>query len=923
MSTPPPTRPAAHADPLRAFRDRAAVILAEERGFSPQSRVKLAQVARELGLSDAEAEEAIRSLKDGARPKATDPIVEKFRQRLHKDLAGRHRTVIGPEIEARVVESAKRKYGLDEPTVREVLAEVAVELGMRHITGDQAVQLYVDMVDEAVGDATWLSREAWDRLRSAGEKWGLSFEEADELIEEKLAASRRAAASGRLMNRLILAGSLSAVALVVATLVVVYHNNRSRSEKVAADGSTETATSVLPETKTPPAQPAWWDVDLAVSMATARREVKDVAGLYDDLRSGDAAIRKQAYAQLVSLALKIDADRPERQTVIDLMAGCHALDPDEVCAGELRQGLLSLIPGGGQELTRSSAIYQRAYFAAETALALLARQGMPAARAEALAAATSAAVGVRVAPTDALDPQSLRTTHAALTKTLYRHLTSRGPGQPQEAAGLQVFLTTQGSLWLTPEELERLNTAFLVAMLTGAEQAWKTFEPLMESLCSSRDPVVVLELLNVYRRAENAALQKALGALLVRRAGARPRSDDPRQVARAVRQALGAAGVPIAQSAEDRWDELKAAVEPVLGRAPASLADRGATMAETVELAELATQALALAQGEPGFAIFDELVREEEPVTVEKAEPEESAPGDSGAVPGPRLAPLRKRPLSPSERQSLGRAIGQLADFENQAPVVRVNALRIVAARVPLAGDITYDQATIVARYLLAKKGDEEVEAMLESLSPLRSWRQVRLAVADHLSQSQLTPGQRSQILSPLSGGQIIADETPEPQLRQLLLRELLADLESLKGHAVAASAGPVTTVDALAEAYRQRARVLAVPAAEYLGTESPAAALEVVVRAAGRRMEESWTHNLRVAEYLGDHEAHRTVLLQRLLLETLVQRTKAMRPKQAADAEKILTELSAADAAAGDLLAQLRSGERATLKMGMLYAVP
>src|SRR5688500_7071101 len=117
MAQPPPSRPTAAAA-MRSFGARAAGIIAHERGFTPQCRAKLDRIARELGLSDAQRDEALRSLREKKEAKDTDPIIEKFRQRLRKDLSGRHRTVIGPEIEARVVESAKRKYGLDEPTVQ-------------------------------------------------------------------------------------------------------------------------------------------------------------------------------------------------------------------------------------------------------------------------------------------------------------------------------------------------------------------------------------------------------------------------------------------------------------------------------------------------------------------------------------------------------------------------------------------------------------------------------------------------------------------------------------------------------------------------------------------------------------------------------------------------------------------------------------
>src|SRR5688500_2556191 len=375
MAQPPPSRPTAAAA-MRSFGARAAGIIAHERGFTPQCRAKLDRIARELGLSDAQRDEALRSLREKKEAKDTDPIIEKFRQRLRKDLSGRHRTVIGPEIEARVVESAKRKYGLDEPTVRDVLAEVAEELGLRHITGDQAARLYIDVVEQAVGNATWLARSAWDRLRAAGEKWGISFEEADELIEQKIAANRREQATGRLWNRLIIGGAVAAVVLTAATLVGLSLRHRLQEPPVTAGGKSAIDKTTGGPRKTAPVQPAWWDVDLALAMATARRELPGGAELYDMLRSESGAVRRTAYAQVTDLALKLDPQETERQVVIDMLSGCHGLDPDEACAAVIRDNLLALVPTSDQELPATTVI-ERAYWAVETAMTLLDRQGMP------------------------------------------------------------------------------------------------------------------------------------------------------------------------------------------------------------------------------------------------------------------------------------------------------------------------------------------------------------------------------------------------------------------------------------------------------------------------------------------------------------------------------------------------------------------
>jgi hypothetical protein len=74
---------------------------------------------------------------------------------------------------------------------------------------------------------------------------------------------------------------------------------------------------------------------------------------------------------------------------------------------------------------------------------------------------------------------------------------------------------------------------------------------------------------------------------------------------------------------------------------------------------------------------------------------------------------------------------------------------------------------------------------------------------------------------------------------------------------------------------------------------------------------------------YLAGDEPQRTVLLQRLLIDRLAERIAVQKPKARSAAAQIRAELAAADAAAEDLLLQLRGGERATLEMGMLYAVP
>jgi hypothetical protein len=140
--------------------------------------------------------------------------------------------------------------------------------------------------------------------------------------------------------------------------------------------------------------------------------------------------------------------------------------------------------------------------------------------------------------------------------------------------------------------------------------------------------------------------------------------------------------------------------------------------------------------------------------------------------------------------------------------------------------------------------------------------------------------------------------------------------------------------MEQLTDPYHQRARVLAVPINEYQAAASPAAALEIVLRSFSRSGQAAsssppadsgplLTHQLEAVNYLAGDEPQRTVLLQRLLIDLLAERIAVQKPKARSAAAQIRAELAAADAAAEDLLLQLRGGERATLEMGMLYAVP
>ncbi|MBC7852232.1 MAG: hypothetical protein IAF94_02255, partial [Pirellulaceae bacterium] len=393
-----------------------------------------------------------------------------------------------------------------------------------------------------------------------------------------------------------------------------------------------------------------------------------------------------------------------------------------------------------------------------------------------------------------------------------------------------------------------------------------------------------------------------------RHTGAKPRTSDLKDVARSVRQALGAAGVSSAQSQEDRWDVLRLDAGPSLGAKPPAAANHAELLKETVELARLATLAAALSQGEAGIPVFDELLVPNTPT-----EPEEKDALAEGTGP----APARPRPLSNREKQQLEQMIATLRAFSQHQPLGRTNSLRALGRIAPQVPDLTYEQATAMSRYLLAEKSQPEQQDIQGLMPHFKAWKQLRLALADEVEGTKLPAGQVQELVNGLLGdGALSGSES----LRRALLLSVQRDIGSGTSNSGDASSVQ-SAAEQLAESYRTRARLAGVSSAEVSAAQSPGQVLELLVQVPAKAGGEAGiAEQLEAARFLGTSDLRKTVLLQRLVIRAAVERITTLRPRQAEAAALVLSSLETADANAENLLIQLYHGEAATLKLGMLY---
>lgn len=918
---------------LAAFRQQGGAIVAQERGLTPACRIKLAGLARSLGIAEDQIDVAIRALRETEPEAPPNPEAEKFRKRLRKDLSGKTRTIIGPTIEAQILEAAKRKYSLDEAAARQVIGEVAAELGLTRITSSDAIRGLGDQIDQVVGDSTWLAREGWDRLRSAGAKWGIELEVVDELIDEQLAANREEIRQKRFWTQATLIGAGSTAALVAVAIVVLMVVRGERGGTPTSGEPVATTPLESPGEAEPTVrqatQPGWWDVDLAVEMAAVKSKYSGLSGASDLMASNSPDERAAGYEKLINQVRAASPPKLDFLSAVErIVVAAHALEPNEAAAARLRSSLLALLPTPDSPLPARADQYEIAYWAAETAAASLHHAAASDQRKATLASALGMALAASFDPT-ANTKLHQDLARARTTWLAYQQLAAAASTQPAAVAALYRPLTGRAARFLSDDELLRVETTLLTAALPAAGPHWKAYEEAIVRCASSTDSLNVLKLTDTLAKCNEPELIAALSQLLILRTGARPETSAKADVVRSIRKSLGATGPLAASSAAERWQTLREQAAAALAQPQPSEDDHFESLRQTVELAHLTTLAMALAQGEAGFASFDAGLAEPPVLRRTTVDNANDAASGGRSLPSPRRA---SRVLSSREEKDLERFSTMLAGHARQTPPQRLNALRALSA-LGEAADILPAQADSIARYLHAEKSDEEHAAVVSLVGAIRGWKRLRLAVADHWDQSKLTPGQTPSLAHALIGRELPAEFATPENVRGFLIESVLRDLaEATSRPTRATESGQVfeSAADELTEIYRERAKLLSVGPAEYQAASSPAQALELSLTPIAATLRGSsedggylaaLPHMHKAAKFLADDDLRQTVANQRLLVELSSRRVILMRKQHAAAARQLDAESLAAVGSADRVLVQLRQQEATLLQLWMLYA--
>lgn len=932
---PPPPPPVAAEDPrLRQFQASAAQIVAVERGLTPLCRAKLAAVASKLGLCDAEFQEALVRLQASASEPAAPPLAvtwnsQNFRKYLNKKLRGLPVPLLTPDQEDRLVAIAAKRYSLPEKTARQLVAEVTAERNVRRIERSFAEQNVNQLISQILDDALQISQTDWERVYVAARPWGLADEQVRALVDEHLARARELRVlEHRWYTILICACGFALVFLLTIGIGVYLRRHDNARELNTAATPSLTTESVVPKARRP-SQPDWWNVDLALAVAETRRKHEGFVPLQKQLASELPATRAIGYEKLVDWARNHITNADDRKTLATMLNAIHALEPDDAAAARLRDRLVGLALIARRELPKGESDYQSAFWAIDVAVNGLKHSAVSEERTNSLAALLERTLEIHIDRDQPLE-QLQKRCFAALSELIYRQITSSATAQPQLAFELQRGVAKFAAQCLRAEELERLDVTFLVAALPAVGESWPEYREFIESCVASKDPLNVLKMVELYERLSLLGLQRYLGDLLVLRVGVKIASQDVAAVARAVRQALGATAAPTVADSKIEMPQVERLAKTFLAQPRATAADIPRLLKETIQAANLANAAFAVLPSNHFPEIVEKvLANPDAEFPVEKSVPTARGDRPRGERSATSAAVVEQR------RRNLEQQMTILSNFEQQHPVKRFVAFRTLMNMRPETGELPPGQGVIVAKYLLAAKTSHENQQLVEAAPQICRDTYVRLGLADELAAATLKKEDLAKLMTAVIGRPIRDEElsTLRSGLRRELLQDVLKELPELESNSPSSdpSAALDAAQEALGEIYRTRGQIWGIEgrgSAEdtdisgiltHRVKQMAASQNKARLSASEAKYIADLPFELTAIEYVGGNDLRRTVLLQRVLVRLLAIAANQNSGSRSADVSSILESLTKSDMASRHLLEQLRDGELAILRIGLL----
>lgn len=963
MSSPPASAASNVDDVDQQLWQLAGPILAVERGFTNAFRVKLIAAALASGRTEPEVDRFLLRLNPNVTNSspAGDRQVLRFRKYLQKKLKKLVTMVLPPDQEQRLLSIALKRYGLHEAQAKPCIVEMAESMGIRRLTSDDLAASFRQVVEGHLADATVADPELTHRLIHWGQGFGMQGGDVWEMIRGHLDANRLAQRRQRAWNALALASALVAVVGVGVGIGLVASRGGMRAASSSVDSGEDSASTwegaadssghghEVPSTprseeRSPPLNaagsvPDWWNAELSDSVARARRDTA-LASCVALIGESEPVRRAMSYDALIQYIQAHSRDAAADERLGTIVANAHALEPDESLAARMREGLGDMMLITRRELPAKDSDYALAFWSVEILIRSLHVRGQTPARALALSERLEKSLAISLSDQESTADQTRRC-YRSLANLLYRQMIEAAASQPEQAAARYRALRELARACLDREEQERLNVDLLAAVLPTIGPVWIGCRELIEDCASAQSTGSVLRLVQLFESQKDAQLLEYIGSLLLARADIpeRERKElrEPAQVAEAVRARLmGVSGQ--AKPGDDRWRKLTDRLRGI--RLDFRSEDEQDHLLHAVELVQLGTLAMAMAEGDASRATFDRLATRK---TRTLREPPADSAGDERAMRAPGESPFpvdRERPRSRPElaSQQVATLVQRLKNYEHHAPGQRAVMFQQLAGLMQNGETLNAEQGYRVARYLVATKGRDEIQTLDRSLPTVLRSPMVCLGIADQLTSATMSKNELGRLVSQVVARSVTGEELRGDceSIRREVLVKVLAEFEPSAEKKPVRSLG--ATEEVFRESYIERLRMIGLDGGGDKGddaaTQGCAWLIELWCKEAIAGLQSGasdkserdslarMAHEIEAIRSLSINDLQRTVMLQRVLLRTLAIQRARSQPDLATEVRGVLEWLDTRDSQSQYLFEQLQLGESALVRL-WLTAVP
>ena len=907
---PPPGEP-----PLDAFLHRAAPIITSERGLSPKARILLDTMARQMGLSPAEFQQAIAIIQRGAIPNARPDQAarESFREFLRVQFEASVNKIISANLEQALLSVAQSKLGLQLEVAREELRSLASEMGLKRVSREEAERFVEGVIAKKVEEVETLDSETFARFHALGQDWGLEVEAVEEIITYVLEEKQTRAKREISWNKGMLGGAAATVLLVIGMMVFMTFSKPAADSLTPnnATANTSPGSPDAPRTTTRIKPPSWWDAEIAVGASTAKQEISEFSAVYDAIISAAPERRGQGYELLLERAAQRPFDTRKWQPFAGLIGGCYVLEPDEAAANLLLKQTSRMIQGVFEKVPAAPSDYEMAFRPFDALVKTLRDTRLSSARAAKLQEELEHLAHRSFTPGQ---EEKWDRGRSFLAAALMEKLPEVLPARPEVLTGHYSYLASIVREHAAEELAER--QAMLVATaIEKSPNSYPQWKMLAAQAVEVRNPLALLRIVDAWDESKRDDLREDLGPRLLARVGLLATNIPPAQVAARIRETLGIQkGITI--SDKSPWAAWEKKVTPLLGSAAKASPEPADRLRDTVDLAWHVNLTMLLVRESAANTRFA--------ASLKIGSPVEQREETTAAEPRAAAKPANPNRINADQQQTLQRYAVGLEDPALDEPR-RVSYLRGLAKLAEQLADVPPSVAQPLAKYLFALKSESEQTQVLDALMRLRRWKQLRLAVADELENSEHDEEQIRSLLLPLTGRDPNDNQFTPAAMRIWLLQNVLLDLTNSEGQSSRETA--LETVNQrskqLVELYRERARLWGVPPSEASSSFAAELLKSCVQRlrpiASTPGTLEVSSRMLELTPLLAQSDLQRTVLIQRVFVTRSAEIVGQQSKEQQIPAQRLAREFLQRSLSASDALTQLRDGEQTLLSLWML----